>query len=240
MVSNQPTAISESEAEFYIRAAYQAFLSREADPGGLSYWSNILAQSGEPLDVISRFINSPEYRSQSVGDSGLAARVRQMAAPASASLPYGPWRLPRSGHDFRRMIGRVWWRLQHPRVRVGWEGQQALRQEQQEQKRRVALLSAWVAHLTHLQTIRQAAVDGRVDRVVAEVFEQLFKGQVDGLVRAEAKRIFSEQVDVLVKEQVDVLVKEQTAMSYRLLSIEEQLYGSSLFGVDGNGVMRAA
>lgn len=117
----QPASINEREADFYIRAAYLAFLGREPDPEGLNNWRDHLLRSGDPLDVVSRLVHCNEYQQRGIGDGGLSIRTSRSDKPSAGLI----------GRALRR-IRRT---LRLPGTHAGLEMQQ-----------RTALLSAWVAH----------------------------------------------------------------------------------------------
>src|SRR5690348_4490892 len=52
----------------YVATLYQTLLGRTAEPGGLAYWSNQLAQGSTWQQVAGGIVTSAEYRGRQVED----------------------------------------------------------------------------------------------------------------------------------------------------------------------------
>ncbi|MBN9508491.1 MAG: FkbM family methyltransferase [Alphaproteobacteria bacterium] len=203
------------EAEFYLRAAYLAFLEREPDADGLRHWRTQLEASGDPLALISDLIASTEYQRRASGDAGLIARVA------------GPPALP-GGY-----LKRAW---RSARRRLGLFGLRAQMEALQRVEVDIALLAAWAAHVTaNIAGIQPAsaistALDGLAERwrkdqmaLAARLLsiESSLAASRAGEERDAAR--FSRIEEALQQERAgtDRQLKEQLALASRLLSMEE-------------------
>jgi hypothetical protein len=51
-----------NSARLFVMEQYRDFFSREADPGGITYWTGVLGQGAGRAHVIDNFFNSPEFQ----------------------------------------------------------------------------------------------------------------------------------------------------------------------------------
>ena len=57
-----PTAVIGSGDERFIGQLYRDLLGREAEPGGFTYWDNLMSQGTSRATIIQGFDGSPEFR----------------------------------------------------------------------------------------------------------------------------------------------------------------------------------
>jgi len=77
--SAPPTANPLDDAQFFVRQHYVDFLNREADSGGLAYWTNQITQCGanaaciadQRINVSANFFFSPEFQQSGIFVYGL-------------------------------------------------------------------------------------------------------------------------------------------------------------------------
>ena len=203
--------LSEDEAEFYLRAAYLAFLNREPDPRGAAHWRTALRHAHAPLDSLAGLLDSDEYRQRVPADGRLLGRLAALDGGGRGRL--------------RRRLRR----LLRP----------AAARAEQAAERRIAVLSAWVAHLSHSSAAAEAgmrsispAVQGIVERLhldqvalaarLLSIEGDLAAGRADGERRdGRVQRI--EDDHLLARAEARRLLKDQQALASRLLSLEEEL-----------------
>jgi FkbM family methyltransferase len=207
---NEP-GLGEDEAEFYLRAAYLAFLNREPDPEGAAHWRAALRRAPDPIAPLAGLLDSDEYRRRAPADGRLLGRLAALDGGGRGRL--------------RRRLRR----LLRP----------AAARAEQAAERRIAVLAAWVAHLSLSSASAEAGMRS-VSPALQGLTERLHLDQValaarllsieDDLAagRAEAERRDGrvqriEDDHLLARAEARRLLKEQQALASRLLSLEEEL-----------------
>lgn len=230
-----PDTPADRDTDFYVRAAYLAFLGRPPDAAGLRSGKAQFAEKQSPLDIVADLVRSGEYRQQPVVDAGLAARTVRPAIGLDRAL----WKAPPApsgqpdfdavgkqyGGDGRSAAGRfcrrMSWKLLHPLARIGLAERDRL-------DRQSAANAADLARGRRAQERlrREQQEFGRHLSLLAAWVAHLTHA-MDGL-RA---RIDASQGSDARREQAflkESLTKDQAAIAHRLLSMEELLARQSV------------
>src|SRR5437899_3120013 len=85
-----------------VRGWYAQFLHREAEPSGLTGWSDMLRNGAQPADVLANILGSDEYylNAGSSNDGFVRSLYRDLAGrePSTSELNYGMMQLSGSGN----------------------------------------------------------------------------------------------------------------------------------------------
>lgn len=135
-MSIPPNTLSEREAEFYMRAAYFAFLGREGESPYLQQWANRIAESDDLVSVLQDFLAGEEYRRRPIADAGLSERIapkQDKAASGSRQASLGLLRRAatsagrRSGYAFAEDLEPIQDEIaRHLRVLYAWSAHNSL------------------------------------------------------------------------------------------------------------------
>ncbi len=167
-------ALTDGEAEFYIQAAFRAFLGREVDEEGLRYWRSVLRKGQDPLDIVRAVVASVEYAQAATGDRGVL--TEPILPDAAIDWPllrqkylYGDDSESSSRLGFvRKLARRIRWVLVFPLLQLGADAQMRVHRDAQVLlARQIGFLSAWAAHLSApLEAV--AALQPVVDQMVKD------------------------------------------------------------------------